>query len=224
MSSPSAFCDSLMNTAHVVCIDQSESRPSLTPVRRTNAITVSVRSTSSSRSVVSISMVSATTASPPTAADVALGTGVSRTVTTELLLITLHSILAAHGPEQGRAAWPALPRRRVIAFVCYPDTDGKWVKSPHGPATVSELFASQDTSCHGPITTGARDTWEANLTVPCRRERFVPLRAGLAAGRRRGQSSSDRRLAHRHPRPKRIRQDHAAAPVRSEERRCRERV
>src|SRR5687767_204987 len=103
MSSPSAFCDSLMNTAHVVCIDQSESRPSLTPVRRTNAITVSVRSTSSSRSVVSISMVSATTASPPTAADVALGTGVSRTVTTELLLITLHSILAAHGPEQGRA-------------------------------------------------------------------------------------------------------------------------
>ena len=51
MSTSSAACDSLMKTVHVVCIDQSESRPSWIPERRTNAMTVSVRSTSSMRSI-----------------------------------------------------------------------------------------------------------------------------------------------------------------------------
>ena len=77
-----------MKTVHVVCIDQSDRSPSCTPERRTNAITVSVRSTISMRSVVSTSMVSATTASPPALAEVVFATGVSRTVTTELLDIT----------------------------------------------------------------------------------------------------------------------------------------
>ena len=87
MSTSSACCDSLMNTAQVVCIDQSDSSPSCTPDRRTKAITVSVRSTSSMRSLVSTSMVSATIAKPPALAAVVFATGVSRTVTTELLLI-----------------------------------------------------------------------------------------------------------------------------------------
>ena len=90
MSTLSACCDSLMNTEHVVCIDHNDSSPSRTPDRRTNAITVSVRSTSSTRSVVSTLMFSATTARPPTEAEVVLARGVSRTVTTELLLITPH--------------------------------------------------------------------------------------------------------------------------------------
>ena len=88
MSTSSAACDSLMKTVQVVCIDHSDSRPSCTPDRRTNAITVSVRSTISTRSLVSTSMVSATTAKPPALAEVVFATGVSRTVTTELLLIT----------------------------------------------------------------------------------------------------------------------------------------
>ena len=87
MSTSSAVCDSLMNTAQVVCIDHSDNSPSFTPERRTKAITVSVRSTSSRRSLVSISMVSATMAKPPALAAVVFATGVSRTVTTELLLI-----------------------------------------------------------------------------------------------------------------------------------------
>src|SRR5688572_31598599 len=87
MSAVSAVCDSLMNTAQVVCIDHSDNRPSLTPERRTKAITVSVRSTSSIRSLVSTSMVSATTVKPPALTDVVFATGVSLTVTTELLLI-----------------------------------------------------------------------------------------------------------------------------------------
>ncbi len=74
-----------MKTVQVVCIDQSDSSPSCMPERRTNAITVSVRSTSSTRSVVSTSIVSATTAKPPTLAEVVFATGVSRTVITELL-------------------------------------------------------------------------------------------------------------------------------------------
>src|SRR5687768_12722383 len=92
MSAASAVCDSLMNTAQVVCIDHSDNRPSFTPERRTKAITVSVRSTSSIRSLVSTSMVSATTVKPPALTDVVLATGVSLTVTTELLLIRIHSI------------------------------------------------------------------------------------------------------------------------------------
>ena len=75
MSTSSAACDSLMKTVQVVCIDHSDSRPSWIPERRTNAMTVSVRSTSSMRSVVSTSMVSATTAKPPAVADVVFGDG-----------------------------------------------------------------------------------------------------------------------------------------------------
>ena len=74
-----------MKTVQVVCIDQSDSCPSCTPDRRTNAITVSVRSMSSMRSLVSTSIVSAMTVKPPALAEVVFATGVSRTVTTELL-------------------------------------------------------------------------------------------------------------------------------------------
>ncbi|MND01542.1 hypothetical protein D3C83_205710 [compost metagenome] len=77
-----------MKTVQVVCIDHSDSRPSCTPERRTKAMTVSVRSTISMRALVSTSMVSATTANPPALAEVVFATGVSRTVTTELLDIT----------------------------------------------------------------------------------------------------------------------------------------
>ena len=116
----------------VVCIDQSDSSPSCTPERRTNAITVSVRSTSSMRSVVSTSMVSATTARPPALAEVVFATGVSRTVTTELLDITPFMVTFRGSTD------------------AYPDRKGSWVQSPHGPATVSEdAFDAREARVHG---------------------------------------------------------------------------
>ena len=79
-----------MKTVQVVCIDQSDSSPSCTPDRRTNAITrvgqideldalggVDVDGLGDDRESAAL-------------ADVVLATGVSRTVTTELLDITLH--------------------------------------------------------------------------------------------------------------------------------------
>src|SRR5215203_5721329 len=107
MSVSSAPCDSLMKTVQVVCIDHSDNSPSRTPDRRTIDITVSVKSMISTRSVVSTSIVSATTARPPTLAEVVFGTGVSRTVTTELLLIP-------HGNIQGST--DAYPDRKGSGF------------------------------------------------------------------------------------------------------------
>ena len=82
------LCDSLMNTAQVVCIDHSEACLPGRPTAARSAITVSVRSTISMRSLVSTSMVSATTTKPPALAELVFATGVSRTVTTELLDIS----------------------------------------------------------------------------------------------------------------------------------------
>ena len=54
MSDSSAVWNSLMNSAHVVCIDQRLTMPSRTLKRRTNSMIRSVRSTSSMRWSVSM--------------------------------------------------------------------------------------------------------------------------------------------------------------------------
>ena len=87
MSERRAFWNSLMNTEQVVCIDHSVIMPSLILNFCTYSITRSVRSTSSSRSSVSMTKFSPWMTRPPVVARATASTGVSRTVTVELLLI-----------------------------------------------------------------------------------------------------------------------------------------
>ena len=74
-----------MKSAQVVCIDQRLTSPSLTPDVSTTPAMRSVRSTSSTRSVVCRTSVSPWMTSPPVV--VTSPAGASRPLTVELLLI-----------------------------------------------------------------------------------------------------------------------------------------
>src|SRR5882672_9627772 len=97
ISACSAFCDSFMNTANVVCMDQRLTMPSRTAPLRTTPTTRSVTSISSTRSSVCIVSVSPRTMRPPLPADEIDGEA-PRAFTLELLLmkVILDLPLAQH--------------------------------------------------------------------------------------------------------------------------------